>query len=479
MSVKMLEKKPETGVDTVKKPIALVIALAILVIGMLLPWLIGGNPAQYKVLAILLSATVLWSTDALDSTLVAVAILVLMPLMNVIPYAEAVSQLGETIIWRLMGIFIFAAAVNKSGLDRRFAFHILRFAKGRVRAFFFLFIITMFLFTFLVPAIMGRTMLMLTMVVGLLSAFRISPPSNIGKSIFASLAFLSLISSSSTMVGSSTMIYSVGLFQELLDYHFNYMTWFLANAPVSFLITVSIYYIFTRLYPPEMEIFPGGKAFMDKALKEMGAFTAHEKRVLVVFIILLFLWVFNLSNTIPAELLAALLLMLPKIGIMSWKEASREVNWGVIILFGAGLTIADAMQKTEVISDLTQFVLNYIGNFSPLVLAIVIFVLTVGVRLGMSNMMAVVATMMPLVINLGRSVGINPIWIGLISLFAGSVVFLPTQSPSGIVTYAYGYYSTSEMIRAGIWIGFVTFILTLLAAFFYWPFVGIPVYLPK
>lgn len=464
--------------DAIKSPVGIVISVAILILGVLLPWIMGGNPAQIRAMAILLFATVLWSTDALDPSVTSLAVIVLMPLLSVISYAEAVSQLGDSIIWRLMGIFVFTAAVNKSGLGRRIAFHILKLAQGKVRAFFFLFIMTTFLFTFLIPAIMGRTMLMLTMVAGLLSAFRISPPSNIGKSIMTSLAFLSLISSTSTMVGSSTTIYAVGLFESMLDYHFTYTSWLLANFPVSFLTTVSIYFIFTRLFPPEIEVFPGGKDLMEKSLKEMSSLTPDEKRVLVVFFSLLFLWVSNLANSIPAELLAALILMLPKVGVMNWKEASKEVNWGVIILFGAGLTIADALQKTNVISDLTRIILNSVDTFPPVVLAIVIFVLTVGVRLGMSNMMAVVATFMPLVLNLGQSIGINPIWIGLVSLFAGSAIFLPTQSPSGIVTYSYEFYSTGEMIRAGAGIAIVIFILTMLAAFFYWPYIGIPIYLP-
>lgn len=462
--------------NTLKSPIGMGIALVVLLAGIILPWVMGGNPAQIRVLSLLIFATVLWSTDALDTSVTSLAVIVLMPILNVIPYAEAVSQLGDSIIWRLMGIFVFTGAVSKSGLGRRLAFHVLKLSRGKVRPFFFLFILVTYLFTFMVPAIMGRTMLMLTMVVGLLSAFEISPPSNIGKSIMASLAFLTIISSTSTMFGSSTTIYTVGLFKGMLGYNFNYTTWLLANFPISFLVTLSAYFVFTRLFPPELELFPGGQELINKSLQEMGPLSLVEKKVLAVFALLLFLWISNWANTLPAELLAALLLMLPKVGMMSWKEASKEVNWGIMILFGAGLTIADALAKTNVISDITKLIVDSIGTFTPFVLAVVVFILTVLVRLGMSNMMAVVATFMPLVLNLGMSVGVNPVWIGLISLFASQAIFLPTQSPSGIVTFAYEYYTTGEMIKAGIVLALVIFGLTLLAAFYYWPLIGIPIY---
>ncbi|KJS20738.1 MAG: hypothetical protein VR72_13230 [Clostridiaceae bacterium BRH_c20a] len=462
--------------DKIKSPIGLGIAVVFILLGIVLPWLTGGDPAQYRVMAILLAATTLWATGALDPTIVSIAIIVLMPLLKVLPYDEAVAQLGDTILWRLMGLFIFIAAIKKSGLARRIAFNILKLAKGNVRAFLFLVIINMYILTFIVPAIMGRTMLMLSMVVGLFSAFKLSAPSNIGKSIMIALAYLSLITGTSSMFGSSTSILAVSLFQQIGDYSFTYMNWLIANAPVSFTITVSIYFILTRLYPPEMESFPGGTMYIENELKEMGSLSLTEKKVLIIFIFLLSFWILNIAS-IPTELIAALLLMLPKIGFMSWKDASKEVNWGVMLLFGSGLTIADALQKTNVITEATQFVLSYSGNFSPLVLAIVIFALTVLIRLGMMNLMAVVATFMPLVLHLGQGVGINPIWVGMISLFAGNAVFLPTQSPSGIITYEYGFYSVKEMIWVGVWLTVISFVVTLLAAFLYWPLIGIPIHL--
>jgi len=167
--------------------------------------------------------------------------------------------------------------------------------------------------------------------------------------------------------------------------------------------------------------------------------------------------------------------MFPKIGILTWKEASSGINWGILILFSAGFAIAKALQVTNIVNDFAGFILGYIENFSPLALLTVIFFLTMIIRLGMNNIMPVIAALMPIVFNLGTTIGINPIWLSLVVLYAATLTFLPTQTSTGVITYSYGFYSAKEMARAAIIINFLMFILVLLAAKFYWPQVGIPI----
>lgn len=459
-----------------KEYLSYILAIGFLIAGVVLPFIIDVDPAQARILSILLFAVVLWSSEALNPIVVSIAVIVLISIFKVLPYSEVAAGLGSTIIWRLMGIFIFAEAVRKSGLGQRIVYKIFGFAKGKVRRFLFFYLLITFLFIFLVPAITGRVMLMLTMVLGLFTGLKISAPSNIGKIIFISLPILALISSTSVIVGSSSTIYAVGLMQELAAFKFSYLSWLIANFPIGLIITISMYFILTRLYPPELEEFPGGTEYLNKVILESGPLSLEEKKVLFVYGILLFLWFSNLATDYPAELLAALILMFPKIGILTWKEASKGVNWGVLILFSAGFAIAKALQVTNIVNDFAGFILGYIGNLSPMAILTVLFILTMIIRLGMNNIMPVVATLMPIIINLGITIGINPVWVSLAVLYAATLTFLPTQTSTGIITYSYGYYSVKEMAKASTIINFVVFILVFLAARFYWPLVGIPIF---
>lgn len=458
-----------------KSNVSYVIAIGFLTIGLALPLVFNVDPAQTRILSILLFAVTLWATEAINPIVVSIAVIVLISLFEVLPYAEVAEGLGNTIIWRLIGIFIFAEAVRKSGLAQRLIFRILKFANGKVKNFLFLFLMLTFSFIFLIPAITGRSMIMLTMVLGLFSGLKISAPSNIGKIIFISLPILTLMSSTSVIVGSSSTIYTVGLIQEMTNHHFSYLSWLTANFPIGFSITIAMYFILTRLYPPEIEEIPGGTEYLNKEIEEAGPLTLPEKKVLLVYGILLFLWLFNLSADYPVELLTALILLLPKVGVLTWKEASAGVEWGILILFSAGFAIAKALQDTNVVIDFSAFVLGYIGNLSPMAVLVVLFFLTVMIRFGMNNIMPVVAALTPIVINIAVTLGINPIWLSLVTLYAATLIFLPTQTASGVLSYSYGYFSAREMVKAAVLINLVMFILIIAAAKFYWPLVGIPI----
>lgn len=461
--------------NKIKGYLSYIIAIGFLIAGVVLPLFINVDPSQARILSILLFAIVLWSTEAMNPIVVSIAVIVLISLLKVLPYSNVAAGLGSTIIWRLMGIFIFAEAVKKSGLGQRIVYKIFGFANGKVRKFLFFYLMLTFLFIFLVPAITGRVMLMLTMVLGLFAGLKIAAPSNIGKIIFISLPILALISSTSVIVGSSSTIYAVGLMQELAQFNFSYLSWLIANFPIGLIITIAMYFILTRLYPPEIEEFPGGTEYLNKVIQESGPLSLEEKKVLFVYGILLFCWLSNLATDYPAELMAALILMFPKIGILTWKEASNGVNWGVLILFSAGFAIAKALQVTNIVTDFAGFILVYIGNLSPMALLVVLFLLTMIIRLGMNNIMPVVAAFMPIVINLGVTTGINPVWLSLVVLYAATLTFLPTQNSTSIITYSYGFYSAKEMAKAAIIINFVMFVLVFLAARFYWPLVGISI----
>ncbi|KKM10506.1 hypothetical protein SY88_12480 [Clostridiales bacterium PH28_bin88] len=453
------------------------LALLALVLGVAIPVPSGWSPAEFRALGVLVFALVLWATEALDSTVTGLAVLVVLPALQVISYEDSMSGMGSTMIWRLVGIFVFTGAVQKCGLDRRVAYQVLRLARGNVKIFFFLILMTSFLFIFLVPAAMGRTVLLSTMVLGLLTAMNIQPPSALGKSIFLALPMVSLISSTSIIVGASTEIYAAGLFQTILGFKWTYMSWLIANLPIGLITIILMYPIFLWLFPPEMGSFPGGQGFLKEAIQELGPLTVDEKRVLAVFSMLLVLWLADVSDFFPAELLAAIALLVPGIGVFTWKEASKQINWGTLVLFGSGLALAKALTATGVVDHLSRLLLQVVGGLSAVGLAAVVFLLTVVVRLGMSNMMGAVATLLPLVLAFAGTVRVNPVWLGMVCVIASaSGFFFPAQSPGAIYTYAYGYYTTKDMLRAGIWMVLVLFIVTTFIASFYWPLVGIPVH---
>ena len=194
---------------------SLFLALLILVLGILIPPPAGWGTNTLRALGVLLFAIIQWATEAMDATATGLAVMIALPVLRILPYQETMAGMGNALVWRIVGIFTFTGAVQKTGLDRRLAYAVLRYARGRVRPLFFLILMTTYLFVFLVPASMGRTALMSTVAVGLITALGLGQSSSFGKSVLIALPMVSMISSSSVIVGASVEIYAAGLFATI------------------------------------------------------------------------------------------------------------------------------------------------------------------------------------------------------------------------------------------------------------------------
>lgn len=462
--------------DARKAYAALALAGAIVLAGILLPESAQLTREGLVSVSVLAVAVLLWVTEAVNANVTALLILALLPTLGALSYVDTFSGLGNRMIWRLVGVMIVTIGLNKSGLDRRMALHALRLARGNVYAMLLLMVVLAQVLVFLVPVPQARTSLLATTYLGILQGLRIRPPSNIGKIIFIGIPAFTVLTSAATITGASVEVYAVGLFSTLLGYDFTYLSWMLANLPVTFLACFLILPGLILLFPPETRHIEGADALASTELGRMGSLNAAERKMLAVFTILAVMWFSNAAEAIPAELLMAAVLFLPGVKLITWSDAQLDVPWGTVILFGSSLALATALQANGVIEWAAETSLAMIGTPVPLAAAIMIFVLATIVRLGMTNMTGVVAALFPLTVAMAPAMNVNPVWLGLVCVLASAMgVFFPSQNASYLLTYAFDYYSTSDMAKAGLVIFAVFLVTVLVLGMFYWPLVGIPI----
>ncbi len=453
------------------------VGLAILASGLLLPASEGLSRGGLVSLAVLALAVLFWSTEAVNATVTALMVLALLPTLGALTYADAFAGLGQHILWRLVGILTITLGLTKSGLDRRFATALLRLARGNVNAMLVILVVSSEVLVFLVPTPPARAGLLATTYLGILHGLGIRPPSNLGKVIMLGIPIFAVITSASLITGASVEVYSVGLFSTLLHHDFTYISWMLVNLPVTFLICFAMLPVLMRLFPPEMGRIEGAQALIERELRQMGALNVAEKKMIVLFVVMLALWFSGISEVLPAELMLATVLFLPGVEILNWNEAQTKVPWGIVVLYGASLSLAVALQQNGVVTWATQIFLRQIGSPEAPVMALLVIALATVVRLGMTNMTGVVATLFPLTVSLAASMGLNPVWLGMICVIASSMgFFFPSQNICSLITYEFGYYNLKEMVWAGAWTLLVATVGLVLMAMFYWPLVGVPVW---
>jgi sodium-dependent dicarboxylate transporter 2/3/5 len=142
--------------------------------------------------------------------------------------------------------------------------------------------------------------------------------------------------------------------------------------------------------------------------------------------------------------------------------------WGILVLFGGGISLASAMEKAGLIEQLGQWMAQFAGNGFVLVLLIVFISLFLGEL--MSNI-AQVIVFAPVVTSLADALGINPLAVGVpMTLAASCAGMLPMATPPNAIVFSSGYIQLPKMIKAGLVMNIIAVILITLFCWFILPY---------
>jgi solute carrier family 13 (sodium-dependent dicarboxylate transporter), member 2/3/5 len=245
-------------------------------------------------------------------------------------------------------------------------------------------------------------------------------------------------------------------------------------------VLLSLWGFIIWLFPSDVKIIKGGQSYFENELKKLGSLSQPEKKLILLYSLLILLWITTKFHGIPIAMSAVfvcILLFIPGMKIVNWKEAVKGVNWDVPFIFAAGFALASAFEESGMVTWLSSVALKYLSNLSILTLAIWMMVLLILIRLSFTNFNSMVASLMPVVLTFSLGTPYNPVWIGMISLIASSTAFLiPTQSIGAMMTYSLGHYTTNDMLKIGSLLTIMMIILTLVMSLFIWPLIGLNIY---
>jgi sodium-dependent dicarboxylate transporter 2/3/5 len=246
--------------------------------------------------------------------------------------------------------------------------------------------------------------------------------------------------------------------------------WMLLGVPVTLVMLVLAWLVLTRVAfkIPARQVAGAHEAIV-RELAALGPLSAAEKRVALVFGITALAWMtrpllarelpwLNLSDTTIA-LAGALSMFLLPTGtargerLLTWEHAER-LPWGVLLLFGGGLSLAAAVADT----GLAEWIGAALGALHEwpawgLVLAVTVVVILLT---ELTSNIATTATFLPIVAALSVSIGESPLLLAIPAVLAASFAFmLPVATPPNAIVFASGHITVPQMVRAGIWLNLV------------------------
>jgi anion transporter len=256
----------------------------------------------------------------------------------------------------------------------------------------------------------------------------------------------------------------------------------IAAAPFGVLMSIALYFVMTRMMPPEVKQVPGGREAISKSLAELGPMKASEMKLLAISLTLLAFWategVLHKFDTSTTTITAVALMFLPGIGIMTWKEAQPKIPWGTVVLFGIGISLGTALLQTKGALWLADIVVAEFGLKQATAMFIlgVMMLFLIVIHLGFASATALASAMIPIVIAVLQGVatpGINVIGMTMLLQFVVSFGFiLVVNAPQNMVAYGTETFEARDFVRTGLVLTVIAMVLVMALGATYWHWLG-------
>lgn len=439
----------------------------------------------WRVAAVGLWMAVWWATEAIPVPVTAFLPLVIFEPLGISSLREAATPYANPTIYLFMGGFMMALALERWNLHRRIALAVIDNAGTDGRR-----LIGGFM---LVCAVLSMwmtntstTMMLLPIVLSVSAVMRDNVPDLSEKSrqdfqiaMLLGLAYSASIGGLATLIGTPPNALLMGFMAENYDIEISFARWMLVGIPVSFVMLPIAWFLLTRfLFPCDIPANEAVKTHLHELREELGAMSTPERRIGIIFICLIMSWMLRrpisdwlgiggLSDAGIVMTAAMLLFMLPsgdakQPRLMTWEDVTR-LPWGVLILFGGGLSLAAAVSDSGLALWLGEQLapLNALGT-AVLVVASVAMVIFLT---ELTSNLATTATLLPVMGAIAIQAGVPPIVLTVPITIAASCAFmLPVATPPNAIVFSTGLISIPQMVRAGVFLNIIGIIIVSIAA---------------
>ncbi len=452
--------------------------------GSLVPFTGAGRAT----LAMMVWMAAWWLTEAIDIPATALLPLVCFPLLGIADMKTVAAPYAHPLIYLFLGGFLIARAMQYWGLGERIALRALLLVGSKPSRMIAGFMAT----TAVLSMFVSNTATTAMMVPIGISVIRLVQPDpgretaawagNFGIGLMLGIAYAASVGGIATIIGTPPNALLVGFLSESIAEPYRmdigFAGWLRFGLPLTLVFLPIIWFLLTRvLYPVKIRSIPGGRELMAGKLRELGPVGRGERIVLTVFLCTAALWMVRpLLAGIPvlgrfsdagiAMAGAMTLFFLPvdagrRIFALNWRIA-RKIPWGVLVLFGGGLSLAHAVESNGV-ADFLGSLVGSLPKLPDLVLILAVTGLVVLLTELTSNT-ATTATLLPVLAGLAPGLGIHPYLLLFPTALAASCAFMmPVATPPNAIVFSSGYVTLPQMVRAGSWL---IVIGTLLITFF-------------
>jgi len=444
-----------------------------------------------------------WLTEAIDISATALLPIAVFPIVGILPIGQATAPYGSDLIFLFMGGFILALSMQRWGLDRRIALFTLRIVGSRppniiggfmlVTAAISMWVSNTATTAMMLPIALSVIDLVLKQHTGE-SLREAGLPSegvagrNFALSLMLAIAYAASIGGIATIIGSPPNGILVQFMALEYGRDISFAEWLLIGGPVTLVFLPLAWVLITWvLYPIHIRTIEGGQALFEEEFRKLGPMHRGEWITLIVFLVTALAWVTRpllgeitlgagdaawqplagLSDGGIAIVAALTLFVIPIAApaaarsaqagamsfVMDWPTALK-LPWGILILFGGGLSLAAAVQANGV----AEFIGAQAGFLGGMPTVVLVLAVTTGMIFltELTSNTATTATLVPILAGLASGLAVTPELLIIPATIAASCAFMmPVGTPPNAIVFGSGFVTIPQMAKAGFWLNIV------------------------
>jgi len=410
-------------------------------------WGLDLGPQLRFGLAVLAGIATLWITETFHITITALLIPILAVVSGTFNVMDALRSFADPIIFLFLGGFGLAAALRKQGLDARLATQVIGIARGRMDlACLLLFAVTALLSMWVSNT--ATTAMMLPLGLGLLADHPYKKNQRIYWFLLLGIAYSANIGGVGTLVGSPpNAIAATATGLSFTDWLFFGLPTALAMFPI---VVVVLYLAIRPKFPDKREIVSNQIT--------PPPMQANQWLTLVVFLLTVSLWLFSkplaemlrIEKGFDSVVAIAALILLSALQLVEWKDINATVDWGVLLLFGGGLTLSALLKATGTSIFLAESLIKLMHG-APLLLFLLAVTGFVVMLTEIASNTASSALLVPIFVSVAEAMGLPPSTMAAVIAISASCAFmLPVATPPNALVFGTGQIPHSQMMCVGL-----------------------------
>ncbi|NNE00212.1 MAG: SLC13/DASS family transporter [Pirellulaceae bacterium] len=438
---------------TIKLVALLVGPLAALSVGIGLYFSANPAPVAWTAGVVTLCA-IWWIFEPIPIAATSLIPLAVFPLTGVLTADEVGQAYGDKLVLLMLGGFMLSTAMERSGAHRRLALNLVTLFGGggsSRRMVFGFMIASAFLSMWISNA--ATTLMLLPIVAAVVEK---ANDSRLHVCMLLGVAYAASIGGIGTPIGTPPNLVFFDNYVKAGGIEPTFRQWMMWALPIMVVMLPLTALWLTR----------GLKSEDDLELPTVGRWRPEEIRTLVVFVVTALLWITRKepfggwsnwaglpqANDASVALLAVVAMHIIPNGkgetLVTWKSAVK-IPWGILILYGGGIAIAQAFQ----VSGLSEAIGNSMGVLStvPVILMIGGICLAVTFLTEVTSNTATATLLLPILAASALAANIDPKLIMIPATISCSFAFmLPVATPPNAIVFSSEHLTIKKMAREGL-----------------------------